>query len=104
MLAGGAGMVVLAVTWQAKEGHEQEVAEGFRALEEASRKEPGCLMYIVHRHRTDRRRFFIYEQYQDDEALEAHRNAAHFQRYAVEELPKIAGRVEGELYRPLGHG
>ena len=71
-------MVVLAVTWMAKVGHESDVAGIFSKLTEASRQEPGCAMYIVHRHKTDPRRFFIYEQYNDDAALEAHRAAPHF--------------------------
>lgn len=96
-------MIVLAVTWMANEGHESDVAQLFKTLESASRTEPGCLMYIVHRHTSDNRRFFIYEQYKDDAAMEDHRNSAHFQKYAVQELRKIATRVEGELYKPLDH-
>lgn len=95
-------MVVLAVTWVAKVGQEAEVAELFSKLTEESRKESGCAMYQVHRHRTEPRRFFIYEQYKDDAALEAHRNAPHFLQYAKKELPKMADRVEGQLYEPLG--
>ena len=34
---------------------EDEVASIFSELEAASRQEPGCLMYVVHRHRTDPR-------------------------------------------------
>jgi quinol monooxygenase YgiN len=59
-------------------------------------------MYHVHRHRTESRRFFIYEQYKDDAALEAHRAAPHFLQYARKELPKIADRVEGNLFELLG--
>lgn len=95
-------MVVLAVTWVAKTGRETEVSELFSKLTAQSRNEPGCVMYQVHRHRTEPRRFFIYEQYKDDTALEAHRSAAHFLQYAKKELPKIADRVEGQLYEPLG--
>ncbi len=94
-------MIVLAVTWMAHDGHEADVADLFRKLETASRTEPGCLMYIVHRHKTDQRRFFIYEQYAGAAALEAHRQAPHFQQLAMAELPKIAERTEGELYEPL---
>ena len=94
-------MVVLAVTWMAKVGHENEVAEIFRKLTQESCKETGCLMYIVHRHKTDPRRFFIYEQYKDDAGLEAHRAAPHFLQFAKKELPKIADRVEGNLFAPL---
>ena len=94
-------MLVLAVTWMANPGKEAEVAEIFRKLEESSRLEPGCLMYIVHRHRDDSRRFFIYEQYRDDAALEAHRQSPHFQTYAVIALNGIGERLDGELYNPL---
>jgi len=95
-------MVVLAVTWMAKLGNEAEVAKLFTQLTEESRKEPGCVMFQVHRHKTEPRRFFIYEQYKDDAALEAHRATAHFLQFARKELPKIADRVEGQLYEPLG--
>ncbi len=95
-------MVVLAVTWMAKVGHEADVAAVLGKLTEHSRKEPGCAMYQVHRHKTEPRRFFIYEQYKDDAALEAHRAAAHFLQHAKKDLPKFADRVEGHLFEPLG--
>jgi quinol monooxygenase YgiN len=50
---------------------------------------------------TDPRRFFIYEQYRDDAAREAHRNSPHFQQYVVKQLREIAERKEGDLYSPL---
>jgi quinol monooxygenase YgiN len=95
-------MVVLAVTWMAKAGREAEVADVFAKLTEESRKEPGCVMYMVHRHKTEPRRFFIYEQYKDDAALEAHRASAHFLQYAKKELLKFGDRIEGNLFEPLG--
>jgi len=95
-------MVVLAVTWMAKTGREPEVAAVFEKLSAESRKEPGCLMYQVHRHKTEPRRFFIYEQYKDDAGLEAHRGAPHFMQYAKKDLPKIADRIEGHLFEPVG--
>jgi len=95
-------MVVLVVTWTAKIGHEAQVAEIFVKLADAARKEPGCLMFQPHRHKTDPRRFFIYEQYKDDAALEAHRASPHFLQYAKKELPKIADRIEGNLFEPVG--
>jgi (4S)-4-hydroxy-5-phosphonooxypentane-2,3-dione isomerase len=95
-------MVVLAVTWNAKTGHETEVEAVFLKLTEESRKEPGCVMYQVHKHKTDPRRFFVYEQYKDDAALEAHRAAPHFLQYAKKELPRLGERVEGHLFTPIG--
>jgi len=95
-------MVVLAVTWMAKVGRESEVIAIFEKLSAESRKEPGCLMYQVHKHKTDLRRFFVYEQYQDAAALEAHRTAPHFLQLAKKDLPKLGDRIEGHLYEPLG--
>ena len=46
-------MVVLAVTWMAKAGRDAEVAALFSKLTEESRKESGCAMFQVHRHRTE---------------------------------------------------
>jgi len=86
----------------AKTGREPEVAAVFEKLSAESRKEPGCLMYQVHRHKTEPRRFFIYEQYKDDAGLEAHRGAPHFMQYAKKDLPKIADRIEGHLFEPVG--
>lgn len=94
-------MIVLAVTWMANPGREDEVVEIFRKVQAASRQEPGCVMYVVHRHKTDPRRFFIYEQYRDDAALDAHRNSPHFQEYVVRQLREIGERRDGELYTPL---
>jgi len=95
-------MVVLAVTWMAKTGRESEVVAVFEKLTTESRKEPGCLMYQVHKHKTDPRRFFVYEQYKDDAALEAHRTSPHFLQLAKKDLPKIGDRTEGHLFEPLG--
>ena len=93
-------MIALAVTWMAKAGHEEQVAEVFRRISAESRKEPACLQFQVHRHAEDGRRFFIYEQFADHAGLDAHRATPHFARARIE-LPEIADRLEGQLYEPL---
>ncbi len=94
-------MIVLAVTWVAEPGNENEVRRVFGKLAEASRKEPGCRMYVVHQHRDNPLRFLVYEQYDDEAALQAHRDSPHFQTYAMQELPALGRRIEGDLYNPL---
>ncbi|PYV58284.1 MAG: antibiotic biosynthesis monooxygenase [Acidobacteria bacterium] len=94
-------MIVLAVTWVAKAGHDADVASLFSALTREARQEPGCLMFQVHRHKTERGRFFIYEQYKDDAAMESHRATPHFLKYVKKELPRLADRIDGQLYDPL---
>ena len=91
-------MIVLTVQWLANIGEEDKVKETFQKLADASRKEPGCRLYLVHQHRDNRRRFFLYEQYESDAALQAHRESPHFQTFGMQALPEIAKRIEGELY------
>jgi quinol monooxygenase YgiN len=94
-------VIVLAVLWKAKAGQEAEAERILRALTAEARKEPGCLMFQVHRHKERRGELFIYEQYMDTAALEFHRKTPHFLQYARTELPKVAERVSGELYDPV---
>ncbi len=91
-------MIVLTVQWLANISEEDKVKQTFQKLAEASRKEPGCRLYLVHQHRDNRRRFFLYEQYESDAALQAHRESPHFQTFGMQQLPEIAKRIEGELY------
>ena len=94
-------MLVLAVTWLAKEGKEEKTIQLFRELSEASRKEPGCVMFFAHRGVENSRQFFIYEKYRDQSALDAHRAAPYFKKIARGELLEYADRKEGVLYTSL---
>ena len=76
--------VVLAVTWVAKEGESDAVAEILAQAIPLSRAEPGCLQYDVHRDRDDPNRFFLFERYVDEAALEAHGASPHFQELVIE--------------------
>jgi quinol monooxygenase YgiN len=85
--------VVLAVTWVAKDGEGDTVAEILRQARTLSRAEPGCLQYDVHRDRDDPNRFVLLERYVDDAALEAHGASQHFQELVIEgALPRLASR------------
>ena len=51
------------------------------ALQEETRREPGCRQYVFHQCLEEANRFLIYEVYDDLAALEAHRATSHFQNY-----------------------
>ncbi len=85
--------VVLAVTWIARDGESDAVAELLRQLMPLSRAEPGCLQYDAHRDPDEPNSFFLFERYLDQEALEAHSASAHFQELVLEQaLPLLATR------------
>jgi quinol monooxygenase YgiN len=74
-----------------REGTEEDVAAVMPEIVAASRGEPGCLMYLAHRHLEVPRRFMFYEQYVDEAAFTAHTQSEHYQRLVV---PVIAPSVE----------
>ena len=93
----------LAVKWTIKEGELDAVLAALRPLTEASRQEPGCLMYQPHRDPENPDVIFLYEQYADESAYEAHARSEHFERYAVGEcFPRreSADRATYETFEP----
>ena len=95
-------MICLAVTFVVKPGHEEEAIGFFASLTEATLAEPGCRMYLAHRSTENPKQFFLYEQYEDRAALEAHRASDHFARLATAGLFTIIESRSPELYEPLG--
>lgn len=94
-------MICLAVTFIVKPGSEEAAANIFRTLTEHSRAEPGCRMYLFHSSPDDPRKFFVYEQYDDQAAIEAHRAAPYYDRYVNNELPPLVESVDLQTYVPL---
>jgi quinol monooxygenase YgiN len=95
-------MICVAVTYVIKAGHEDEAVALFARLTGPTRAEPGCRMYLAHRSTTDPRKFFLYEQYDDQAALDAHRAAPHFEQFATGGLFPILESRTPEIYEPLG--
>ena len=94
-------MIVLRVDMLVKPGSEDKCKEYLRILQEHSRREPGCLMYVGHQSTQEPRRFLIYEQYKDQAALDAHRNAHYFKQYVSGGLDGIVESRSRELYSPV---
>ena len=94
-------MICVAVTYVIQPGREAEAEEYFRKLTPATLAEPGCRFYLAHRSIVDPRRYFLYEQYDDQAALDAHRAAPHFEQYVKDGLFTILESRSPELYEPL---
>jgi autoinducer 2-degrading protein len=93
----------LAVKWTIKEGELDAVLAALRPLAEASRREPGCLLYQAHRDPEDENVLFLYEQYADEAAYQAHAESEHFKRYALDDIfprRESAERASYETFEP----
>ena len=94
-------MVTLLVQFTVKPGGEERVREIVRAMEQHTRKEPGCVSYIGHQSIEDPLRFFFYETYKDEAALAAHRASPHFREYISNGLDALLEKRERELFIPI---
>ncbi|HYL94050.1 MAG TPA: putative quinol monooxygenase [Alphaproteobacteria bacterium] len=91
-------MIVLKVDMLVKPSTEEKCKEYIRIMQRHSRQEPGCLMYVGHQSTEDPRRFMFYEQYKDQAALDAHRNAPYFKQYVNGGLDPIMESRSRDLY------
>jgi len=94
-------MIALAVTYVIAPGREAEAEGHLRELIAASRREPGCRSYDVFRAQDDVRSFFIFERYDDEAALEAHRASPHFERHGKNGLQTLMESRNAALYVPF---
>jgi quinol monooxygenase YgiN len=95
-------MVILHVTIQVKSEHVSEFLDVVRYdAEHSEQDEPGCLRFDVIQDRDDKNRFYFYEVYRDERALEAHRQTPHFKLYAAKVQPWLAVTPERRFGKNL---
>jgi quinol monooxygenase YgiN len=69
--------VILYAEFTAKPGSESEVETLISGLAEDVRREPGNTEFTVYRERDNPRKFFVFEQYQDEASFTAHITAEY---------------------------
>ena len=85
--------LALAVSWEAKPGEADAVADVLRRMAVAVRSEPGTLMFRPHRSAANDHLFFLYELFADEAGFAAHQETPHFKSLILgEALPKLARR------------
>ena len=74
-----------------KDGRQEDFESAASELADAvSKNEEGCLFYALHRS-DDPKMYVFVERYTDMDAVEAHRNSAHFKELA----PKMGAFIDG---------
>jgi arylformamidase len=90
---------IVTAEWRAKPGTEGRLAEIFEELTERSRGEPGTLFYETHRSPGDPQLFYLYQQYVDEPAYQAHVGSEHYARLVEgEAIPEILEAREREAF------
>lgn len=94
-------MICIAVTYIVQPGHEEEALKIFHTMTQHTRNEPGNLFYVAHRSNSDPRHFFLYEQYIDQAAFQAHRTADYFVQNITNGLMQMIESRVAEIGEPL---
>jgi quinol monooxygenase YgiN len=94
---------VVSALWRANEGKEGRLAEVIEEMTAPSRAEPGNRFYQAQVSVDDPRQFYLYEQYADEAAYQAHMDSEHFTRLVKEEaIPELLETRERAFYTTLG--
>jgi len=93
---------VVSALWRAKEGKEGRLAELIEEITPPSRGEPGNLFYQAQRSVDDPRLFYLYEQYADEAAYQAHMDSEHFTRLVKDEaIPELLEERQRAFYTTM---
>ncbi|WP_257812603.1 (4S)-4-hydroxy-5-phosphonooxypentane-2,3-dione isomerase [Aggregatibacter actinomycetemcomitans] len=91
-------MFAMLVEINIKEGKELEFLDVFERNHIGTRQEPGNLRFDVLRDPEVRTRFYAYEVYVNEAALEEHRKTAHYHRCVAELEPIVTGSRSKKIF------
>jgi quinol monooxygenase YgiN len=93
---------VVSAKWRAKAGKEDRLLQVIREMTAPSRAEPGNLFYQAQRSIDDPLLFYLYEQYADEDAYQAHMDSEHFTRLVKNEaIPELLESRERAFYTTI---
>ena len=95
-------MITVAAILKAVDGKGDELEQAFQKLVPSVLNDPGTIAYVVHRGIDDPSKFFVYEKYENTDALKAHSSTPHFQEFARAMASMLDGRPEVGRYSEIG--
>jgi quinol monooxygenase YgiN len=72
--------------WNVKEGKLDEVLHVLTQAAKKSSEEKGNLFYKIHQSKSDQNTLILFEGYENETALEFHKNSEHYQNLVVKEI------------------
>jgi autoinducer 2-degrading protein len=97
-------MLTVIARYQVQTGMGDVVAATLAKHVTATRTEPGCIQFVAYRSRNDRDQFVLYEQYIDEEAIEAHRQTPHFRSYVEGTIVPLLSERKADRYDEVKPG
>ena len=94
-------MLIQMVTIKVEPGNREAFLKAFADNCEGTRKEPGNLRFDMLQSATDDHEFSVFEVFESEEALEAHRRTAHYRRCVETIEPITLGGRTKTYYEPV---
>ncbi len=94
-------MIVVCAMLKAVDGRGDEVEQEFKKLVPKVLNDPGAIAYTVHRAIDDPNKFFVYEKYEDMDALKLHSSTEHFKEFGRTTASMFSGRPEVGRYNQI---
>ena len=89
-------VISIFVTIRIRDGYADRFREAsFGDAQGSTRDEPGCFRFDILQNSDDSNLFHLYEVYEDEAALDAHRNAPHYKEWRS----TVQGWFEGDIER-----
>ncbi len=93
--------VIISAVMRMNEGKSDEFAKGFLELQPKVLKDPGTIIYVLHRAVDDPDKFLFYEKYASDEAVKYHTSTEHFKEFFQKMGPIMKGKPEVSYYHEV---
>ena len=95
-------MISIFVTIKIKPGYRDQFIEASYGDAQGSvRDEPGCFRFDILEDASDPNTFYLYEVYEDEEALERHRQMPHYKKWRSTVEPWFDGDIQRVSMRTL---
>ena len=88
-------MIVIAAMITTFDDQGDAFEKSFKELAMKVRKDPGVITYVLHRMINNLSKFFVFEQYEDEEAIKFHGSTPHFKEYRKKTAHMVKDREVG---------
>jgi len=91
-------MIVIAGTIPIKPEHQEEARQLALQMAKATQAEAGCLAYQFYADLADPNTFFIFEEWDSEEALNRHFQTEHMKNFQQQAPKLLAGKINVKRY------
>lgn len=94
-------LIANAVFLRTQAGKEQELARRLEALVQASRSDPGVMIYDLHRSTADPAVWFLYERYESQEHFNRHRENPVLRSFVADAPTLLDGKLDVRTFKVI---